>query len=442
MQDRRSRSSAAVLLVVAVLVGLGIGRFATAGDDDQVVTTQVAASADLGTRIAQLEDAVATDDEDWQSLQSLGSAYVQRAAETGDASYYALAERALDGADAVRPGDVGTRMARGTLALALHEFDDALELGTAALEERPDSAAVLGIVVDAQVELGRYDEAAETLQDMLDRDPGLPALARTSYQRELRGDTDGAVAAMRSAAGASATSPGDVAQVQALLGGLLLQAGDVPAATAVFDEALRLSPSLASAKVGAARAKAAAGDLAGAVTDLEALSASSPTSEGIVLLEALQRASGDTAAAAESASVVRALADLQEEAGQVVDLEMALFEADAGDPQRAVELARAAHAARPDNVFAADALAWSRRRSGDAAGAAPPMAHALRLGTAVPSVRWHAAEVAAANGDAAGAREHLALVLQAAPWTASVDAPAVVALAGRLGVPVPAAWAS
>lgn len=441
MDDRRSRSSALVVLLVAVLVGLGVGRFATADGEGAVTTTTVAASADLPARISQLEDAVASDPEDWQSLQGLAVAYLQRAVESGDASFYALAGTALDRAERLQPGDTGMLVARGALSLSLHEFDAALAAGTAALAKNPDSATVLGIVADAQVELGRYDQAADTLQDMLDRDPGLPALARASYQRELRGDLSGALAAMRAAVG-TATSASDRARVQVLLAGLLVQAGDVDTATAALDDARRLVPGLASARVAAARVLAARGDLAGAVASLQTLTAEQPTVEGLVLLESLQRASGDVDGAAQTAGVVRAVAALAEDAGQVVDLEMALFEADAGDPARALELGRAVHEARPDNVYAADALAWTLLRSGDVAGAQQAMRTALRLGTTTPSVRWHAAEIAAAAGDVEAAREHLRTVLEAAPWTASVEVPAVRALAERLAVPLPAAWSA
>ena len=48
------------------------------------------------------------------------------------------------------------------------------------------------MLVDASVELGRYDEAAEHLQAMLDVRPDSTALARASYLRELHGDLPGA----------------------------------------------------------------------------------------------------------------------------------------------------------------------------------------------------------------------------------------------------------
>jgi tetratricopeptide (TPR) repeat protein len=438
----RSRTSPAVLLVVAVLIGLGVGRFVTAGSTELTVTTPVAAAAGLGDRISQLEQAVATQPDDLASLQALAAAYVDRAAETGDPAFYALARTAADRAQALQPGDPDTLLVDGLLSLALHEFPDALRLGEQARQARPDSATALGVVVDAQVELGRYDEAAETLQAMLDRKPGLPALSRASYLRELSGDVEGAVTAMQQARTAGSSTPYAVAAVTTLLADLLLQQGEVEAAGQAYADALRSSPSLAAARVGAARLQAVGGDVDGAVAALQQLTQEQPTIDGFVLLADLQRARGDAEGADDTAGVVRAVADLQGQAGQVVDLEMSLFEANVGDPARALELARGAHAARPDNVFTTDALAWALFRTGDQAGADAQTERALRLGTVSPVLRWHAAEVTAAAGDEAAAGEHLALVLRGAPWAPGVDSSAVVALADRLGVELPPMWAS
>ena len=443
--DPRPRPSrgvpAAGLLVVAVLIGLALGRFVTAGADaaPPPATARVAAAAGLGDRVTQLERAVAGDPADLSSLQALGAAYVDRAAETGDPSFYALAERALQRAETLSPGDPETLLARGSLALSLHEFDEALRLGELARAQRPDSAAVLGVVVDAQVELGRYDDAATTLQAMLDRRPGLPALARASYLRELNGDLRGAVTAMQQARAAGSTTSYDVALVESLLGDLMLERGEVDAAGRSYDDAARTSPDLVAARLGQARVRAAQGDVAGAVTALDELATRRPTVDGLTLLAELQRLGGDTAAADETAQLVRSVAALQEASGQVVDLEMALFEADQGDAATALRLARAAHAARPDNVFVNDALAWALLRSGDAAAAVPHVEQALRLGSADPLLRYHAAEVFAAVGETDRARAELRTVA-ATPWFSFGHLRAAGALADRLSVDAPAAW--
>jgi tetratricopeptide (TPR) repeat protein len=440
-EQRREGMRPLAILLVAVLVGLGIGRFVTAGPDAPPPTVAVPASADLDQRIRQLEAAVSSDPRDVASLQALAAAYVSRAAESADPGDYALAQSAVDRAAALAPDDVDTLVPQGLLALALHEFDEALEIGERARAARRDSAVVLGILVDAQVELGRYDDAARTLQAMLDRDPGLPALARTSYQRELSGDLAGAVAAMRSAL-AAAAFPAEAAPVTSLLGDLLLQTADVDAAAAAYAEALRERPRLAAARTGAARVQAVRGDLAGARAALEALTAEQPYVDALLLLRGLQLAQGDTAAALATAGTVRAVASLQEDAGQVVDLEMALFEAQAGDPARARQLAVAAFEARPDNVFTNNALAAAELSAGDGNAAIAPAEAAVRLGTVAPQVRWTAAEVAFADGRPEDARQHLGHVLRGAPWAPTVDSPAVVRLAQRLGVALPPLWAA
>jgi tetratricopeptide (TPR) repeat protein len=438
---RRSATSAALVVVVAVLIGLGIGRFVTAGSAEPATTTStVAASADLGERIGQLERAVASDPDDLDSLQGLGAAYVDRAAQTGDAAFYRLADTALTRAEQLDPDDPETVLVRGLLNLSLHQFDDALRAGQKALESRPDSAAVLGVVVDAQVELGRYDQAAETLQDMLDRDPGLPALARASYLRELSGDVEGAVTAMQQAQSAGLSSSYSLAAVTTLLGDLLMQQGELDAAAAAYDEALRGSPDLTAARIGAARVQAVRGDLTGAVAALQQLTQERPSVLALLTLADLQRAVGQADEAGDTAAVVRAVADLQGEAGQIVDLEMSLFEADAGDPATSLELARGAHAARPDNVFTTDALGWAMFRSGDTAAAAARSTEALRLGSESPALRWHAAEIAAAGEDDDAARQHLAIVMRGAPYAPGVDAGSVVRLAGELGMELPPLW--
>ncbi len=63
----------------------------------------------------------------------------------------------------------------------------------------PYDADAYGVIGDALVELGRYDEAFEAFQTMVDTKPELASYARVSYARELLGDVVGAIDAMRQA---------------------------------------------------------------------------------------------------------------------------------------------------------------------------------------------------------------------------------------------------
>jgi hypothetical protein len=89
-------------------------------------------------------------------------------------------------------------------------------------------------------------------------------------------------------------------------------------------------------------------------------------------------------------------------------------------------------------VYTADALAWALARSGDAAGAQPYVARALRLGSADASVHYHAAVVADMVGDASRARTELRFALGRNPFFSFSQREAALALAARLGVSVPA----
>jgi tetratricopeptide (TPR) repeat protein len=275
---------------------------------------------------------------------------------------------------------------------------------------------------------------------MLDVRPGLPALARASYLRELSGDLTGAVTAMQQARAAGASSAYAQAVVETLLADLVYRQGDLDAAAAGYDAALRASPDLVTAATGRARVEAAQGDVDGAVQRLEELNRARPTVVSLTLLWQLQTSRGDVVAAESTGGVLRSVARLQEAAGQVVDLEMALFEADAGAGAEAVRFARAAHAARPDNVFVNDALAWALLRDGQAQAAVPHVERALRLGTADPLLRYHAAEVFAAVGDLDRARTELEVVRRSTPWFSFAHLAAAGELAERLGVEAPEPW--
>jgi predicted Zn-dependent protease len=433
------------------VLGLAVGRFVTydhsaAGPVARrsAPATTANAPTDLAANVASLEATVRRDPSNASAWQSLGSAYIRRAAQ-GDPSFYDLSERAFDRADALVPDQPATLAGRGALALARHRFADALAISQRLLRRDARDPDALVVKTDADVELGHYAAAATDLRRLLDRKPALAAYARVSYLRELHGDVDGAVLAMRQARVAGADAPLDAAAVTVYLGDLALGHGDPAQALREYGRTLTVEPQQVLANLGRARALAALGRVDDAVRALQLLVDRVPLPAAAELLGDLQALRGERAAAAGSYGLVRATTRLQRASGVVVDLELARFEVDharsATGARRALALAEAAYRERPDNVFAADVLAWARYRAGDAVSARPLVDRALRLGTRDAMLRFHAAAILHATGDDGRARTELQSAFAENPWFTYVLRPEATALAGALGIAAPAEWA-
>ena len=385
---RRGLGAAGALVMLAAFA---MTRFVTAdatvASESRATATRTVAPTDAGPgNVAALEAAVASDPTDLRSTQALAIAYVRSAAD-GDPSFYDLAERALDRADGIVRDDDATLLGRATLALSRHEFATARDLADRVLATNADLDAALVVRFDAAIELGDYAMAANLLDRLTVSEPGLAVYARVSYFRQLNGDLDGAIEAMRAAATAGADAPIDQAEVRALLGDLLWLRGDAEGALAEFDAALADRPALPVAIVGRARALAATGSLQVAIEELERLTQRLPIPAALELLGELHDDAGDRTSAQRAWSTARVGYELQAASGQVVDLEAAIFEANHGNPATALAYAQQAFAARPDNVFAADALAWALHINGDDAGAAELARTATRLGTVERGLR-------------------------------------------------------
>jgi len=432
------------VLAVTLLAGLLAGRFLVAGDTgagDRTRTAAPAAGGDTAAVVARLQADLRRRPDEPRLLTRLGVAYVARARETADPTFYAKAAGVLARADRLDPGDPDTMVARGLLDLGRHDFRGALALGTRAAGANPDLSDALGISFDAQVELGRYRAAVVTAQAMVDRKPAQGSLARVSYARELLGDPAGAVAAMVQAAAASGGSASDQAYVQTLIGSLHLGAGRLAPAEAAYRRALDDARGHGLAEVGLARVAAARGDLAGAARLLEPAAARLPLPATVALLGDVRAALGDTAAAATQYRLVRVIERLNRANGVAVDLELARFEADhardpGASPGRAVAMARRALAERP-TIYAQDTLGWALRQAGRPREALPHARASVRLGTRDALLWYHLAAAEADLGMAAAARRHLAEAFAISPYLTVRDQPAALALAGRLRLPAP-----
>jgi tetratricopeptide (TPR) repeat protein len=357
-------------------------------------------------RVRSLQAAIREHPERAALYSLLGEAYLQRSRETGDPTFYSRAEGVLRRALARDPRDAAALTGMGALAAARHDFRTALDYGQRARRLAPQATRPYGVVVDALVELGRYDEAAAALQRMVDLKPDLASYARVSYFRELEGDLDGAVEAMRLAASASGGASENVAYVQTLLGNLEQARGRHEAARRAYALALDRFPGYVPAEVGRAQLAAAKGRLGAAIRRYKSVVARLPLPEHVIALGEAELAAGRVADASRDFELVQVEQRLLAANGVNTDVELALFESEHGDARRGLRLARRAWASAP-SVRSADALGWALTRAGRPTAGLGFAKRAIRLGSRDPLFLYHAGVSAKLAGRVGEARSFL-----------------------------------
>jgi cytochrome c-type biogenesis protein CcmH/NrfG len=108
------------VLGVTLLAGLLVGRFLVGGDGGAAAPAPRTASAGSEATVARLQAELRRSPDQPRLLAQLGVAYVTRARETADPSFYTKAAAVLRQADRIAPGDADTMTARGLLELGRH----------------------------------------------------------------------------------------------------------------------------------------------------------------------------------------------------------------------------------------------------------------------------------------------------------------------------------
>ncbi|MBB5873287.1 tetratricopeptide (TPR) repeat protein [Allocatelliglobosispora scoriae] len=340
---------------------------------------------------------------DWPGWAELGMAYVQLARVGSDPGNYALAETALARSLSITPAASNAPALTGQAALAAARHDFTAAVGHARSAVRVDaySADAYGALADGLIELGRYPEGFAAIDRMMELRPDTSSYGRASYAAELRGQTDRASALMEQAR-EFAADPAELTFALQHLAELDLGRGDLDGAAATLDGALARFPGHPPLVVAHARLLAARGETARAIEELRPIVARLPLPAYATLLGTLLATTG----APEEARQQFALVDAARRLG-APDIDTVLFEADHGDPARAVRDARELHRVR-GSIGADDALAWALHSAGQDAEALRWSDRALRLGTRDAMLRHHRAMIHEALGHVAQARADLA----------------------------------
>jgi tetratricopeptide (TPR) repeat protein len=244
-------------------------------------------------KISAARKSIEVDPSRHEPYAELALALARRARETSDPAWYRQAQDALDRSFALAPGNLEAERARIWVLLGQHEFGQALERAQALNRRMPDDLMSYAFLVDANAELGNYEDAEQAAQWLLDLRPGnVAGLTRAAYLRELFGDAEGALQLMQTAL--QRTPPGEVEERAWLLthiAHLELTAGRVEAADMALAQALGLFPHYHYALGKLAQVRAAQGRLEESVDLLKRRYGLAPHPENLFEVgEALHRA--------------------------------------------------------------------------------------------------------------------------------------------------------
>jgi len=382
--------------------------------------------ADLRIKFWQAE--VARDPVNNQSYNRLASAYAQKARETGDISYFQLAEGSLEASlklESTHEDAAPAFTQLATVHLAEHRFREAGEDAEKAIALEPNDLAAYPYAGDAQLEQGNYDAAQRFYARLADpkdglQHPGIEFLAAShgAGLDWLKGDTAKADADLERAIemGQVMHIPAEnLAWTEFMLGEQRFLMGDLAAAEEREAKSLADFPRYHRALAAMGQIRAAQGRYAEAIQFYKDAIAIIPLPLYLAALGDVYAVSGDKANAEKQYATVEFIGRLNEINQQVYNRELALFYADHDRKlPEALRLAEKEFEVRHD-VYTSDALAWALLKNGQPAKAREEMERALRMGTKDAMMEYHAGMIDAALGDKAGAKTHLARALAVNP---------------------------
>lgn len=418
-QSKTTLMLAMALLLVGVNLIFG-SAFGPAGETETPVmaagSDSVSGSDGYTDRlIATNQEQVKADPGDTKSLAALGTAYLQKARETNDPTFYAQAESAFQKALALDANYYDALAGMGALELARHAFEKAQEWGLKAKQSSPRKAYAYGVIGDARIELGDYEGAIESFQQMVDLRPDLGSYSRVSYARELYGDVEGAIEAMQQAIQAGGPAAENTAWCRVQLGHLYFNSNRLPEAEKAYNDALLSYPNYLHALAGMGQVRWAQARPEEAIELYKQSVSTVPLPQYLTALGDLYAQQGDTDAAQEQYDLVTYIFTVFEKSGVDVAGEKAAFLADYNlETAQAVMLIEEAAKSRND-IHTQDALAWTLYRAGRYEEALSAQEKAMRLGTKNPLFYYHLGVIQSALGDTTSARASLQQALDINP---------------------------
>ncbi len=390
------------LLVLTILCAASA--WSQAAPFASVELNRLGPASETDKQIRTLQDHVKEAPGDYAGYDGLGSAFFQKARETGDIAYYDLAEQTLKKALALVPQDF--RAADPLVHMALvcmgeHRFSDALAYAQKAVGTGSGNLAAFAIEGDAYTDMGDYDEAAtayNTVQSLGRAISSPLALAymsdsRMAYLCYLRGDSEEAIRRMESAIAAALQTNvprENLAWLYFELGERYFQTGDLESAGLSYQSGITADPNHYRSLAGLAKVRAAQGKLEESIQLYQRSIAIIPFPVYVAELGDVYKKLGRVNEAQQQYDLVEYIGHLSKLNQVLANRELALFYADQGIKlPETLALARKELEVRHD-IYTWDTLAWVLYRNGRFQEAAEAINKALGLHTNDSLLLFHA----------------------------------------------------
>lgn len=365
--------------------------------------------------IAFLEKRVGVDPEDFIAWNSLVDRYLRRQRWTGDDEDLRRAQRAAAQSLKAAPAELnfGGVIASARVAMAQHRFAEARAGAETLRDAQPGKSLGWQLLGDALLELGEYDAAGRSFDEMLKIDgSNIGTESRLARLDLVYGRNDQArerlTRALEFTRELFPPAPDTIAWCHVQLGELAFKTGDWKNAAIHYDAATEAVPESWAALEHLAELRGAQGENDAAIALYEKVIGRVPRPE-------LKQALGDLHATLGHEAEARrwhesALRDYLKsvERGEVQYFHhLAGFYADSfNQPEEAVECARKDLALR-HSIQAHDALAWALYKKGEISEALEESARALRTGARDAHLLHHAGMIRMSAGDLVGGKAAL-----------------------------------
>jgi len=372
----------------------------------------------------------------------LGDAYIQKARETGDVTYFNLAEQALQKALDIAPKLSGASRHLAYVLYSRHAFEEAAVQAGKAIELDPTDSHAYGILGDSYLEVGKYEQAEKAYQRMIQIQEDLYSYSRLSGLKSLRGEPKSAITDLEKAiqAGKSNDRPREsIAWAQWQLGVDHFALGNLKEAEAQYLEALNTYPNYYRASAGLAQVRAAQQRYPDAIDLYQKAIAIIPLPEYAAALGDVYMKVGRAEEAKKQYDLVEYIGYLNTLNKVLYNRELAYFYADHDMKlTESLELAKKELEVRQD-IYAYDVLAWALYKNGKPEEALLNMTEALRLGTKDARLFFHAGMIYHRIRETEKAKEYLHRALSTNPhfhiFYAEVAKRTLEELEGRSGTP-------